>query len=119
MLTVTYANELLALAKCLANERLANMQVEIEIMDDPITRSGVSKKTGNNYSITMQKAYLHNPNEKYPTSFEFFLRNGEVFKPGRYTLGADAFYVDREGRLSLGIERGLVPLAQPAGIKAA
>ncbi|TPE59419.1 hypothetical protein FJQ54_13055 [Sandaracinobacter neustonicus] len=89
------------------------MQIEIEIVDEPITRSGVSKKTGNAYTITTQKAFLHNPSEKYPTSFEFFLRTGEVFKPGRYTLSADAFYIDREGRLALGIERGLVPLTSP------
>lgn len=89
------------------------MQVEIEILDDPVTRSGVSKKTGNNYSITTQKAYLHQDANKYPEAFEFFLRAGEVFKPGRYTLSSSAFYIDREGRLALGIERGLVPLTSP------
>lgn len=86
------------------------MQVEIEIMDDPVTRSGVSKKTGNNYTITTQVAYLHSASSKYPQKFEFFLRSGEVMKHGRYTLSAEAFYVDREGRLQIGIERGLVAI---------
>ncbi|MCG2841916.1 G5P family DNA-binding protein [Sandaracinobacter sp. RS1-74] len=94
------------------------MQVEIEILDDPVTRSGVSKKTGQDYSITTQIAYLHQGTNKYPQSFEFFLRNGEVLKPGRYTLSADAFYVDRQGKLALGIERGLVPISH-ASAKAA
>ena len=92
-------------------------QVQIEILSGPINRAGTSKKTGSEYNIYVQKAYLHTPASPYPLAFDFLVNAGQVFTVGRYTLSAEAFVVGQDGRLAVRVSEGLVAL--PASAKAA
>lgn len=83
----------------------------IEILSDPINRRGVSKKSGNEYNIWFQEAFLHTAGSPYPEKFEFLVRDGLVLGRGRYTVTDRCFFIDRDGRLSLRLEDGL---ADPA-----
>ncbi len=82
----------------------------VEICSDPINRSGISKKTGEEYNIWFQEAFLHLPGVPYPDKFEFLVRDGVVLGRGKFAVVASAFFVDRSGRLSLRLEDGLKPL---------
>lgn len=83
----------------------------IEILSEPINRRGTSKKTGADYNIWFQEAFLHSQTSPYPEKFEFLVRDGVVLGKGRYTVTDRCFYVDRDGKLSLRLEDGL---ADPA-----
>ncbi len=85
--------------------------VIIEILADPVNRRGTSKKSGNEYNIWFQEAYLHQAGGGYPQKFEFLVRDGVVLPRGKYTLTDRCFYINNDGRLSLRLEEGL---AEPA-----
>lgn len=89
--------------------------VQIEILSGPINRAGTSKKTGTEYNIYVQKAYLHTPSSPYPLAFDFLVNAGQVFAVGRYTLSVNAFVVGQDGRLSVRVADGLVALSTPVG----
>lgn len=82
----------------------------VEICNEPVNRTGVSRSSGQPYDIWFQEAYLHQPGVPYPEKFEFLLRSGVVFSPGKYAVTARAFYVDRDGRLAVRLEDGMKPL---------
>lgn len=79
------------------------MSIIIEITSDVTrTRSGTSQKTGRNYSIEEQDAWLHKPGQAYPDRIRITLEDGQVpYRPGNYNLGADSFFPDRFGALSV------------------
>lgn len=76
--------------------------MKIEITDgNATTLSGVSKRTGNDYELHLQKAYLHVSGGKYPESFEVMLprdRQGKPYAIGMYEVNADSFEI-RDSRL--------------------
>jgi hypothetical protein len=81
------------------------MTVIVEITN-PQARSisGISKKTGNEYSFKVQGGYLHSADD-YPEKFEYTLRDGQVAYPkGFYELSDRSIYVDRQGHLAVGCE---------------
>jgi hypothetical protein len=81
------------------------MSVIVEILKAlPRTLSGISKKTGNEYSFKVQEGYLHSA-EAYPEKFEFTLKDGENgYQKGMYELADSSVYVDRQGHLALGVQ---------------
>lgn len=89
--------------------------IRIEIASTDVKRmKGTSKKTGNDYDMAMQEAYLHTGG-KYPDKFELGLPKDErgnflpAYAPGFYTP-SDSSYQVRDGRLQLnGFELRLVP----------
>lgn len=83
----------------------------IEIMTDPINRSGVSKASGSEYNIWIQDAYLHSTSSPYPSKFEFLVRGGVVMPKGRFLLTDRSFYVDQKGRLQVRCEDRLADAA--------
>jgi hypothetical protein len=65
------------------------------------TISGVSKKTGGDYSFKVQEAYLHS-SEGYPEKFEITLQDGaSPYGKGFYDLAPDSVYIDRQGKLAI------------------
>lgn len=89
----------------------------IEIANQEVqNRSGVSKRTGNSYSINEQTAFLHKPGQPYPDKIRITLGDNQpAYAPGNYDLHADSFFVDRFG--SLAVKPVLVP--RPAEVKKA
>ena len=83
----------------------------VEICSSPVHRSGVSKKTGNEYDLWFQEAFLHRPGQPYPEKFEFLCGSGVVFDKGRYAVMPEAIQVDRNGGITVRLEDGLKPLA--------
>lgn len=85
--------------------------MKIEITGTPKTRSGRSK-SGNDYSITTQQAYLHNGN-KYPTEMSIQIESErQSYSFGMYELPmtSDNFYVDKYGSLSISRNLKLIPV---------
>lgn len=82
--------------------------VRIEIVSASIrSHKGKSQKTGNDYEMRMQEAYLHNGHH-YPERFEVPVpknANGEFlspYEPGMYTLAPASIQVNRQfGRLEI------------------
>jgi hypothetical protein len=81
--------------------------VIVEILNDPVNRRGVSKKSGQEYNIWFQEAYLHQADGGYPQKFEFLVRDGIVLPRGKYTVTDRCFYINNDGRLSIRLEEGL------------
>lgn len=66
------------------------------------TRTVRSKKDGKEYTFYTQEAWLHDGTSPYPSrSFVPLLDAASGYRPGRYSLAADALFVDRFGALSL------------------
>ena len=97
----------------------------IEIADTNVKRmKGTSKRTGNDYDMAMQEAYLHKGG-KYPEKFEVpLLKNdkGEFAPPyavGYYVPSAESYEV-RDGRFSINaFELRLVPESDASAPKVA
>ncbi|MGH6616179.1 hypothetical protein [Sphingomonas sp.] len=83
----------------------------IEVLSEPINRRGTSKATGNPYDIWTQVAWLYSASEPHPTKFELLVRDGAVLPKGRLTVSSECFFVDRNGRLQVNVERGLATLS--------
>lgn len=65
-------------------------------------RSGVSAKTGKNYNIREQPAYI-STGGIYPVAFKINLEDGQPPYPaGKYTLHPSSVEVNGYGRLSFG-----------------
>lgn len=65
-------------------------------------RSGVSKRTGNSYSINEQTAFLHKPGQPYPDKIKITLGDNQPpYALGNYSLHSDSFFVDRFGALAV------------------
>jgi len=69
--------------------------MKVEILTSELTLlSGKSKKTGNDYAMALQEAFLHRPGQKYPEKFEITLPrerqdsegNWAGYQPGMYEL---------------------------------
>tara|TARA_B100000446_G_scaffold150600_1_gene145169 strand:+ start:80 stop:379 length:300 start_codon:yes stop_codon:yes gene_type:complete len=79
----------------------------IEIATQAInTRNGVSKRSGQPYTIHEQEAYLHQEGKPYPTPMKLNVESNEQGYPqpysmGRYSLAGDSFYIDRYGSLAV------------------
>lgn len=71
------------------------------------TQSGVSKRTGKDYSMRIQSGYAYTKDRDgnqppFPEKFDIILDNGaDPFPVGDYTLDASAIYVDRQGNLAV------------------
>lgn len=78
------------------------MNVIIEIVSTQVrTRSGVSKRTGQQYSISEQAAYLHS-GQPYPTQISLTLENGQApYNVGNYDLHPSSYYADRYGNIAI------------------
>lgn len=68
--------------------------------------SGVSKKTGEDYSFCVQEAYIHLVDAEtgnvrpHPQRIEFMLDNeNKAYSPGDYVLAPESIQLSREGRL--------------------
>jgi hypothetical protein len=72
-------------------------------------KSGVSKRTGNDYSIDEQPALLFKDGENYPDKIRISLKQGERPYPvGFYTLSDESFTVSGYGQLE--VRPALVPM---------
>lgn len=98
--------------------------IAIEIKTDQFTiRSGIGKKTGQNYSIREQEAWAWLCGDEgflqpFPTRFVIALDDNQpVFPIGHYTLNPSSIFVAQFSRLSLGRLK-LIPSAAKT-IKAA
>lgn len=80
-----------------------SLPIMIEITSDATrTRSGTSGRTGRDYSIEEQDAWLHKPGQAYPDRICITLEKGQVpYRPGNYNLAAESFYPDRYGGLAV------------------
>ena len=87
------------------------MKIKLEIKSTKrFNNSGVSKRTGKDYSIDSQQAYLHVENKAYPVECSVNLEpNQDVYPIGYYDLTDDSIYVDRFNNLTLAPK--LTPLA--------
>lgn len=79
-----------------------SQQIMYEITDTNVNvRTGVSGKTGQNYSIREQYAYMHKPGLTYPERIKVMLGdNKPAYAIGNYDLHPDSFFVDRFGGLA-------------------
>lgn len=99
------------------------MSIMIEITDTTVqNRSGTSGRTGKNYSINEQTAYVHKPGQTYPEKIKINLENGQApYAQGNYNLAPGSFYIDKFG--SLAVRPILVPrpaeTQRPAPIQSA
>lgn len=97
------------------------LAIQIEVLSANMRElKGVSKKTGNDYHMAMQEAYVHSGGA-YPDKIELpCIRNADrtgyvPYPPGRYGLTAANFVV-RDGRLMLDLQASpLVSLVNPLG----
>lgn len=83
--------------------------IKIEIQSTDIdTRSGRSLRTGRDYTIRSQEAYLHT-GKAYPELIKINLDDKQAaYSPGLYTLSIESFY---QGKFnSLAFKPVLVPL---------
>ena len=80
------------------------MKIKLEIKStERFNKSGVSKRTGKEYSIDSQQAYLYQPNKSYPVEcFVNLEEKQDVYPVGFYDLTDDSIYVDRFNNLTLG-----------------
>lgn len=77
------------------------IRIEIESQQF-VTRSGVSQKTGNPYTIREQAALLFREGEKYPERIKLTLDEGLTPYPvGLYTLHDSSFTVNRYDALQV------------------
>lgn len=75
-------------------------QLRIEIVSSSVqTKEGKSKRTGNDYVIHLQEAYLHN-GHAYPDRFDLSPQVVDdkpvAYEPGFYTLAPGSIGVNRE-----------------------
>lgn len=93
--------------------------IYIEIVNEPlITRSGVSQRNGNNYSIREQVGYLHKPGQQYPDKIKVSLGQDQApYAAGGYDLDPSSFYVGKFG--SLEVRPVLVSRVHAQSIKSA
>lgn len=91
------------------------MSIKIEITSQEVrVRSGTSKKSGNQYSLREQEAYLHKPGQQYPHPIKITLDDNQPAYPvGVYELTPESFYPDRFGALA--VRPRLVPVKAPLG----
>lgn len=92
------------------------MKIEIA-KSEVITKSGISKRTGQPYTMYEQLAYLHQEGEPYPTPMKITLNKNDhghpvPYAPGYYSLAPQSFYVDRFGGLAC--RPVLMSIASPA-----
>lgn len=88
--------------------------LKIEVKTNQVeTFSGISKKTGNPFSISKQEGWLHGK-DAYPVKLELMLKDeNKPYQTGFYRLDIDqSIYLDRNGRLS--ISPVLVSIAEKA-----
>lgn len=65
-------------------------------------KSGTGKKSGKAYSFKEQAAYAHLAGKPYPVEISLTLNDNDApHAPGKYSLGADSFYVDPFGSLAV------------------
>lgn len=93
------------------------MSLVIEIDSSEVkTRSGVSAKTGKDYSIREQVAYAHIPGNRYPQQIKLTLEDGQHPYPvGKYALDPSSFYVGRFDDLQLRVKLANLPAAKAVG----
>lgn len=79
------------------------MPVMIEIATQKvITRSGRSQRTGNNYSMREQEAFLHKPGQPYPDKIKITLGDDQPpYTNGNYDLEPDSFFPNKYGALDV------------------
>lgn len=77
--------------------------IRIEIESQAIqTRSGVSSKSGNPYTIREQNALVFREGEKYPERIKINLDDGQTpYAPGLYSLHDSSFFVNRYDALQV------------------
>lgn len=80
------------------------MKIEITTAEI-VTKSGISKRTGQPYTMYEQAGYLHQDGQPYPTPLKLTLEKNAQghalpYAPGYYTLAPQSFYVDRFGSLA-------------------
>jgi hypothetical protein len=66
------------------------------------TRKGTSQRTGKEYSMNEQFAYMHRPNDPYPEKIKLTLDNGQApYAAGNYDLHHSSFSVGRFGGIEV------------------
>ncbi|MDX2349132.1 MAG: single-stranded DNA-binding protein [Porticoccus sp.] len=88
------------------------MKIEFKTTETE-TFSGISKKTGNPFSMTKQVGWLHGK-DSYPVKVEFLLKDGQSpYAPGMHLVDLEkSVFVDRNNRIA--INAVLIPAAQKA-----
>lgn len=91
------------------------MSVIIEVTSQEVqNRAGTSQRTGKQYSINEQTAYVHRQGQPYPEKIKVTLGDQQQpYAVGNYDLHPDSYYVDKFG--SLAVRPFLVP--RPAEVK--
>ena len=79
------------------------MQMMVEVNSGEVrTKSGVSAKSGKQYSIREQEGWLFIPSEPYPQKIKLNLEDGEeAYPPGRYQISPSSFFVGKFGDLQV------------------
>lgn len=86
------------------------MKIEI-VSAETREQSGVSQKTGKNYHIRKQQAFVHLDGRKYPVEFVFNVPNDrQPYLPGFYSVDDISFFVDKFGGLGISHEIKLTPV---------
>jgi hypothetical protein len=81
------------------------MGIRIEVKStEVVTRSGTAKRSGQPYSMSEQRGWLHGAKD-YPTEVSFVLGREQLpFAPGWYTVGPECCVVDRYGNVALRLQ---------------
>lgn len=87
------------------------LKIEINEQDGRLfTVEGISKKTGNPYTMRQQVAYMHNGGI-YPQKISFQLSDKDIpYAFGLYTFDPSSFYVGEFGKPCLVRNPKLIPL---------
>ena len=90
--------------------------IKVEIINTKVEEfKGTSKKSGNDFCIRKQTAYLHSSSNPYPQKFTISLDDQAPYNVGFYTLSDDSFEIDRNyGGLS--IKPYLIPIVEKTAI---
>lgn len=100
------------------------LRVEISSAD-VVTKSGVSKRTGNQYSIREQEAWVHTCDKEgrvrpHPERVVLSLEDNQPpYPPGSYTICPSSFFVDRFRMLDLRLRLKPATSATVAATRAA
>lgn len=73
--------------------------------------SGKSKKSGNDFELYKQSAYMHLPNKAYPVEISFVVKKDQAYQVGLYAIDNDSYYVD--GFKNIALNLVLKPVQRP------
>lgn len=74
--------------------------MKIEIVDTKVNERKF-EKNGKTLTFRSQKAFAHLEDQHYPVAFSLQLYDRSAYQVGFYTLGSDAFKIDKYDNLAL------------------